>query len=150
MVALMQSPSGRGTMIHETLLTEEGKIAPTSKPKLMMPGSIEDGSAVRLVPAGPILGIAEGIETAFSAWILTEVPCWAALNEVCLRKWEPPIGTQKVIVFGDNDINFVGQAAAYHLAKRLSLRKNPVAVEVRIPETTGHDWNDVLMRNGQL
>lgn len=144
MVALMQAPSGRATMVHETLLTESGQTAPTDKPKLMMHGTIEDGAAVRLVEAGPVLGIAEGIETALSAWILTGTPCWAALNEVCLRKWEPPAGTERVVIFGDNDANFVGQAAAYHLAKRLALQKKPIPVSVSIPDTVGWDWNDVL------
>lgn len=144
LVALMQGPSGKATMIHETLLTEEGKIAPTDKPKLMMPGSIEEGAAVRLCPPAPILGIAEGIETALSVTILSDIPCWAALNEGQLQKWKPPDGTKKVMIFGDNDTNFVGQAAAFILAKRLSLQKIPILAEVRIPDTAGLDWNDIL------
>lgn len=147
MLAIMQAPNGRASMLHTTLLTEEGGKAPGDKVRLFMKGTIERGSAVRLAEHGDVLGIAEGIETAWSATLLTGVPCWAALNEGLLASWEPPAGLVRVVVFGDNDTNFVGQAAAYTLAKRLKVRREPVPqVEVMIPVTDGHDWNDVLMK----
>lgn len=144
LIARMQAPDGKGTMIHQTLLTEDGRIAPTDRPKLMMPGTIADGSAVRLAEFQDELGIAEGIETALSATVITGIPCWAALNEVCLQKWLPPKSAARVVIFGDNDLNYVGQSAAYMLARKISLRKEPPLVEVRIPEKAGYDWNDVL------
>lgn len=144
LIARMQAPDGKGTMIHQTLLTEDGRVAPTDRPKLMMPGTIADGAAVRLAEFIDEIGIAEGIETALSATILTGVPCWAALNEVMLQKWIAPKGVARVVIFGDNDLNFVGQSAAYMLARKISLRKEPPSVDVRIPEKAGDDWNDVL------
>jgi len=45
-----------------------------------MMGSMPTGAAVRLMAHEDVLGIAEGIETAMSASILFNVPCWAALN----------------------------------------------------------------------
>ena len=53
----------------------------------------------------------------------------------------PPVKTIRVIVFGDNDINGVGRAAAGALAKRLIAKGTDV--EVKIPEICG-DWNDQL------
>lgn len=144
MVALMQAPDGRATMVHTTYLTADGNKAPMDNPRLMMPGSIADGAAVRLAPHGEELGVAEGIETALSATVLTGIPCWAALNEVLLQKWIVPAGVKRVIVFGDNDSRFVGQSAAYMLARRISRSKDAPLVEVRIPPTIGDDWNDVL------
>ncbi|QPF87009.1 toprim domain-containing protein [Bradyrhizobium genosp. L] len=144
MVALMQAPDGRAAMVHTTFLTEDGRKAPMDNCRLMMPGTIAEGAAVRLAGHGDVLGIAEGIETALSATALTGFPCWAALNEVLLQKWIAPQEVRQVIVFGDNDSNYVGQSAAYMLARKLIRQKNAPAVDVRIPETIGHDWNDEL------
>jgi putative DNA primase/helicase len=144
MVALMQAPDGRASMVHTTFLTEDGNKAPMDNCRLMMPGTIAEGSAVRLAPHDDVLGIAEGIETALSATVLTGIPCWSALNEVLLQKWVAPPEVSRVVVFGDCDANYVGQSAAYMLARKLSRQKNPPSVEVRIPATIGHDWNDVL------
>jgi len=44
---------------------------------------------VQLMPAGGVLGIAEGIETALSAAVLDGVPVWAALNTSLLARFEP-------------------------------------------------------------
>jgi putative DNA primase/helicase len=88
-----------------------------------------------------VLGIAEGIETALSATALFGVPCWAAVNAGMLAAWQPPPETKRIIVFGDNDPNYAGQAAAYALAARLGSDER--AVEVQIPAEVGADWNDV-------
>lgn len=147
MVAVMKAPDNEVTMVHLTLLTEAGEKAPVDKVKLFMRGNIAMGSAVRLAPAAEMMGIAEGIETALAATLLTGVPCWAALNERLLQQWEPPPEAKRIVVFGDNDRNFVGQAAAYSLAKRLSLRRgNPLRCDVQIPTERGDDWNDVLLK----
>jgi putative DNA primase/helicase len=112
-----------------------------------MPGSLPDSVAIRLSYEGDelssinpkVLGVAEGIETALSVRTLFGVRCWSLINSVMMAKWSPPDDVEKVIIFGDNDRNFAGQAAAYKLANRLS---GKVAVEVKIPHQVG-DWNDV-------
>lgn len=148
MVALMQAPDDRATMVHTTYLTVDGNKAPMDQPRLMMPGTIADGAAVRLAEHGDDLGIAEGIETALSATALTGIPCWAALNAELMKKWSPPETVKRVIIFGDNDASFTGQAAAWHLAHRLAMRK--LDVEVRIPGEIGQDWNDALKSCGRV
>jgi putative DNA primase/helicase len=110
----------------------------------LMPGRLPDNVAIRLGPVAPCLGIAEGIETALSASVLFNVPVWAAISAPLLKKWRPPDGVKKVIIFGDNDENFTGQEAAYSLARSLS---NDVEVEVKIPSIPGWDWNDVQRNN---
>jgi putative DNA primase/helicase len=114
-----------------------------------MPGKIAQGGAIRLAPAAQALGIAEGIETALSAAILFDMPVWATTSEGLLKAWQPPQETKAVVIFGDNDANFVGQAAAYVLAKRLideaRRDKRDLNVEVQIPGVIGQDWNDVLL-----
>lgn len=108
----------------------------------MMPGELPDGAAVRLSPAaGGRLGIGEGIETALAASRRFQVPTWAALNSTMLSKWIPPQGIDEVLVFGDNDLGFGGQSAAYALAHRLAVRLR-LKVEVHIPKLVGMDWAD--------
>lgn len=143
MLALVRDASGQGCQVHRTLLTPQGRKADVDQVRMFMPGPIPEGACVRLMPHEGTLGIAEGIETAFSAAILFDVPCWAALNTSLLKKWQAPADVRRVIVFADNDANFAGQAAAYELARRLA---NNVEVEVRVPAHAGSDWNDELLK----
>lgn len=141
MLAVVEDPEGNATTIHRTYLGPNGK-ADIDTPRALMPGEIGDGSAVRLFPVhGDRLGIAEGIETAFAAAARFSVPVWAALNAGQLAKWQPPSNVRRVIVFGDCDEKFGGQAAAYSLAHRLATKLN-LDVEVKIPDTFGCDWAD--------
>lgn len=141
MIAMLHDKNGKPCNLHRTYLTMDGKKADVEQPRKMMPGKIPDGAAVRLMPVDGVVGIAEGIETAYAASRMFNVPCWAATNEVMLRKFSPPNGVREVWVFGDNDKNFVGQAAAYELARTLT--RDGITVDVRIPHIPGFDWNDV-------
>lgn len=141
LLALVQKDDGEAANIHRTFLGPSGK-ADMENPRAMMPGTLPDGCAVRLFPVhGERLGIAEGIETALAAASRFNVPVWSAINATMLAKWVPPAGVSEVIVFGDSDSKFGGQAAAYQLAHRLAGRHG-VAVEVRIPPILGCDWAD--------
>jgi putative DNA primase/helicase len=146
MIAKMTGPDGLPVMVHRTYLTHDGRKADVPCPRRNMPGRIPDGSAVRLAPIGPVLGIAEGIENAFAGSKLFGVPAWAALNEVILAKWRPPEGVTKVLIFGDNDANFVGQSSAYLLARRIAdmgVSAEPMIPDM-LPGRTKTDWNNVL------
>jgi len=139
LIAAIQDADGRGVSLHRTFL-QDGQKAPVDSPKMLMPGSIPSGSAIRLGRAGDVLGIAEGLETAMAASDAFEIPVWAAVSASLLAEWEPPHGVCEVAIFGDNDANFTGQAAAYQLARRIS-RKN-LEVTVHIPPHAGRDWAD--------
>ncbi|MCE6959995.1 toprim domain-containing protein [Cereibacter sphaeroides] len=143
MVAAIQDKDGLCVSLHRTFL-KDGHKAPVDSPRMVMPGVIPNGSAVRLAEHGEVLGIAEGIETAFSAGDHFQVPTWAALNANLLAEWEPPVGATEVVIFGDNDENYTGQAAAHQLARRL-YRKG-IKVSVQVPPAVGEDWNDVWIR----
>lgn len=141
MLAMVSDPEGRPVNLHRTFLGPNGK-ADMDNPRAMMPGELPDGAAVRLFPVhGARLGIAEGIETAIRASKRFAVPVWSAINSTMLAKWEAPAGVEEVIVFGDSDPAFGGQAAAYALAHRLAARRK-LAVTVQIPERLGLDWAD--------
>jgi putative DNA primase/helicase len=145
MLARFTDASGKPGTIHKTYLTNAGTKASVEKVRLFCAGSVPAGGAVRLAMPGRDLGIAEGIETALAATKIFSIPTWSALSAGGVQKFEPPVDTKRLIIFGDNDQNGVGQQAAYKLAARLSGR---IQVEVRIPEKSDTDWNDVLLGCG--
>jgi putative DNA primase/helicase len=148
MIAMVTGPDGAPSILHRTYLTTDGRKASVDAPRRLMPGTVAKGAAIRLAPAGDALGIAEGIETALSASALFGVPCWAAVNAGMLALWRPPHEVRRIVIFGDNDASYTGQAAAYALAGRL--RSEGFIVEVEVPAEPEADWNDVhrLRRSG--
>jgi putative DNA primase/helicase len=141
MLARVTDPTGRPCNLHKTYLSATGAKASVEPVRMFCRGKMPPGSAVRLAPVGPVLGVAEGIETALAAQLLFGFPVWACLSASQLMTFEPAIGTQRLVVCGDNDADGTGQRAAYTLASRLATR---LPLEVRIPDETDTDWNDVL------
>lgn len=141
MVAKIVAHNDCAVNLHLTALTPQGFKADVETPKRVMPGKLPDGCAIRLAPAAPVMGVAEGIETAISAALMFDMPVWACVNGTLLSKWIPPEVAESVTVFGDNDGNYSGHAKAYHLANRLEVQFKR-KVEVRFPPTIGTDWND--------
>jgi putative DNA primase/helicase len=120
--------------------------------KTLPPITTIKGGSVRLFDPDEELGIGEGVETRLAAHELFRVPVWAALTEGGIRAFQPPPGLLRLHIFGDNDANYVGQAAAYDLAKRLHREtKGQLSVEVHIPPLVKgdkSDWLDVLNDGG--
>ena len=141
MLAMLTAPDGKASMIHRTYLTEDGQKAAVGKQKMFMPGNIMEGSAVRLGPVCDKMGIGEGLENSLSAAKIHGISCWAAMSTRLLEKFRPPEGVKKLIIFGDLDSNFSGQASAYVLAHRIC---DMVEVELRFPPNLDVDWTDYL------
>ncbi len=142
MVAKLVTPDGMPSTLHVTFIDGNKKADVPSPRKLLPPARPIKGGAVRLFPAGPVLGIAEGIETALAAAELYRIPVWAALTAGNLFDFVPPPGTKKVIVFADRDASFTGEAVGYGLARRLVAKG--LEAEVFVPSKPG-DFNDVLL-----
>lgn len=144
MIARVTDENDSGINIHRTFLIRKDDKSVTRTEKKIMKGEIPKGSAIRLSEVQEVLGIAEGIETALSAWKLFGVPTWSLISTVGMVNWIPPEEVKTVVVYADNDENYAGQAAAYAIANKLVTRfkKN---VEVRIPPRVGWDWNDALI-----
>lgn len=144
MIALISDADGNPVNVHLTALTRDGRKNEAVSPiKRVMAGKLPEGCAIRIWDAGPVMGIAEGIETAMAAAIMFKMPVWAAINGALLAKWIPPEVARTVYIFGDNDENFTGQSKAFALANRISVQYEREVV-VKIPDQIGQDWNDVL------
>lgn len=144
MVAAVLDAQGETVALHRTYLTEEGEKADVPSPRKVVGSFSGESPAIELFEFDDALGAAEGIETALCAAELFSIPVWSLVSAGQLAKFRIPEGLKRFVVFGDNDENFTGQAAAYELARRVK-RENPdCRVEVMIPEETGSDWNDVL------
>jgi len=150
MAAKVSDADGRGVSVHKTYLLTNGEVAGFNPNKLLMAGSIPPGSAIRLTEPAESMGIAEGIETAMSASILTGIPTWSAISAPLLKQFQPPKICNFLTIFADNDVNFTGHSAAYDLARRLKMTNPEMKIEVCVPPRIG-DWNDVLRekRNDQ-
>lgn len=141
MLALVQSPTGEGVTMHRTYITFDGQKANVSTVKKLMPGLPMAGAAVRLYAEAPVMGVAEGIETAIAASMMFKIPVWSAISASGVTSFIPPESCRELIVFADNDENMVGQKAAYQLAARMS---GDISVKVEIPKRVGTDWADCL------
>jgi len=101
-----------------------------------------NGSAIRLHPLNGSIKIVvgEGIETTLSSAKMFGLPGLATGTAGLLEKLEIPAQIKEVVIAGDNDASFTGQASAYILAKRLT--KEGKKCKVCIPTKSGTDFND--------
>jgi len=147
MVSLVRDNAGKSITYHVTYLTNDGFKAAVDAQKKVVSELGENGYHVELYPVNDIMGVAEGIETAIAARVLSGIPTWATINSNGMKDFLPPDGVTKVVVFADNDNNFTGQAAAYELARKLAAKK--LEVNVMLPGEAG-DWNDELVKRIRL
>jgi putative DNA primase/helicase len=136
LLALVRDHEGKPVSIHRTFLGESGHIG-----RAMMPGDLGDSIAIRLgAPVDGVLGIAEGLETAVAVRERFGVVCWSTVTAGFLAKFEPPEGLTRLLIFGDSDKSYTGQAAAYCCAKRVVVKG--LSTGVHIPPELGLDWAD--------
>ena len=141
MLARLTNAEGKFITLHRTYLTADGSKAPVHSAKKLAAGAVENG-VIRLYPAGGVVCLAEGIETALSVHALTG-----------MKRFGPetiPDGVRTIRICGDNDRSYAGAAGAYELASRLRRSRPELEVSVHIPQAAGTDWNDVLLAHGML
>jgi putative DNA primase/helicase len=132
----VHGPDGDLRSVHRIYVAD---VEP--RKKLMAAVEKVPGGAIRLFDPADTLGIAEGPETAIAAYQRDGVPTWAGISSTILEGFQPPAGVRCIVIFGDNDLNFEGQRAAYSLARRLV--REGYGVDVRIPPRPGADWLDM-------
>jgi putative DNA primase/helicase len=136
-VARFTLPDGSLGTLHRTFLerSKPAKATIISADGEILPAKLNDvtlsklnGGAVRLMePRDGEIGVAEGMETAYAAYMLFGVSVWYCLNRVLLSSFVVPegLGIRVVHVFADFDAidpktrQSPGMAAALALAKRL-------------------------------
>jgi|TARA_R100000365_G_C2742660_1_gene71319 DNA primase len=137
MIAGVTDLNGDICAVQRTFLRPDGLgKAPIKSPKMSL-GPIGQG-AVRLGDFGPIIGIAEGVETGLSAMELYQVPSMVVLGSR-LSKLILPKSVGKVVIFADR--GHAGERAAEEA--RAEYRRQGRAVVVRFSEV-GDDFNDEL------
>ncbi len=158
MLALVSAADGRPVTLHRTYLRTDGLgKAPVPSPKKLMAHACSvplTGAAIRLFPvdaaANPVLGIAEGIETALAVQAMTGMPVWACVSATLLQGFRPPTDITRLAVWADKDRSGAGAHAAGMLQERLgdALDVRTLLPDAPIPANArGIDWADVwLMR----
>ena len=126
--------------IHRTFLSNEACTkAGFDKPKRAL-GSLGEAAVRLFAPASGRLGLAEGIESALSAYALTGIPVWATLGNERFGLVSVPESVTELHLFVDHDAGGELAAsrglAAYALAER--------TIHIRKPSSRGTDWNDEL------
>lgn len=149
MVGLVRNSQSYPASLHVTYLDLEGNKAPVDNPRKQMTPIIDwKGGAIRLekLKKDQDLCICEGIETALALKILHPEFCvWSCLNSGGLEDFMIPGDVNVIHIAGDNDYSFTGHAAVFAFAKRMRLEKKSLG-KILIPETTGDDFNDVLLK----
>ena len=146
MVAILRNPKGQPGTLHVTYLAQDGSAkAPVGSPKKIL-SSPPEGGAIRLWSPGERLVVAEGIETAMAAAWWFQEGAWATYSADFMEKLQVPDEVREVVVVGDNDRSFRGQAAAYALAHRVYLKRK--AVTVVLPPDPDTDFLDMVNAGG--
>jgi len=143
LIAAVQRPDRAVIALQATFLrSSDGAKAPVSVPRMTV-GALGNG-AVRLGAAGPMLGVAEGVETGLSAMAMTGVPVWCALGAARLHRVRVPDEVREVVIFADSDN--AGQRAADRTAELHTKAGRRVVIRTPIDAS---DWNDVLRALGK-
>lgn len=140
LVARVENVAGETIAIWRIYLTEDGKKAPVSNPKLGLGPAA--GGAVRIGGTGPIVGAAEGVESAFGAWSLINYrnPVWACLSTSGMMNVEFPLDVEAVAIFPDGDRPWKTEngelvpdvPAGRRAARRLAERCDEAGIEARM------------------
>jgi len=135
MIAAVHQPYEGVTAIQKTLIRPD-----FSRGDRMTKGPLGNG-AVRLGAPQEVMGIAEGVETALSAMMLTGMSVWASLGGKRLHNVELPPFVREVHIFCDNDQP--GREAAYRASDvHRALGRD---VEIRRPPKEFKDYNDFIV-----
>lgn len=157
-LARFELPDGRLGTLHRTFLERR---SPAKACIVTAAGEVLDpklndmtlnplaGGAVRLMePVNGEIGVAEGLETAYAARMLSGVPMWYCLNVGLLRQFVVPdgLGIRVVHIFVDfDDVDpktgqSVGVAGGIELARRL--RAEGFTAIIHRPRVRGTDFCD--------
>ncbi|MFB0613426.1 DUF7146 domain-containing protein [Aurantiacibacter poecillastricola] len=124
--------------IHRTFLSGNAR-ADFDKPKRAL-GALGEAAVRLFAPVSGKLGLAEGVESAMSAYALTGIPVWATLGNERFGLVSVPESVTELHLFVDHD-------AGGELAESRGLAayaRDGRTIHVRKPSSRDTDWNDEL------
>ena len=124
--------------VHRTFLSGNAK-ADFDKPKRAL-GALGEAAVRLFAPDTGKLGLAEGIESAMSAYALTGIPVWATLGNERFGLVSVPESVTELHLFVDHDAGGELAASRGLAAYAREGRK----IRVRKPTARDTDWNDEL------
>lgn len=124
--------------VHRTFLSGNAK-ADFDKPKRAL-GALGEAAVRLFAPASGKLGLAEGIESAMSAYALTGIPVWASLGNERFGLVSVPESVTELHLFVDHDAG--GELAASRGLEAYA--RDGRTIHVRRPSSRDTDWNDEL------
>jgi putative DNA primase/helicase len=156
MLAIVRDTDCKSLTLHRTFLADDGQgKANVSRQKMMMaqPRPLK-GACIRIdqpveTPAGKLIGIAEGIETALSIREATGCPMWIGISDRIMEQVVFPEDVKFIIVWADIEPSGAGLRAAETL--RSIWEPKGVKVIVEAPHLMNRDkadWNDVYQEIG--
>ena len=123
MVSVFRNVDNKVSTLHITYLDDEGNKLSVDHPKKILPVILPmNGCGIRLFEPDRHIALAEGVETALAVYQLENIPCWATGSAGNTEKIELPQEVKFVTIYVDEDENYAGAKAAYHLANRLSIK----------------------------
>lgn len=137
LIGCVQDAEGGVTAVQTIFLRPDGRGKAGITPPKPVTGPMVNG-AVRLGDAAPMLGIAEGIETALSARQIFSLPVWATLGASRLGAVKLPDIVREVIIFADNGES--GRAAADKAARAYMEQDRTFLIQY--PPDEFSDFND--------
>ncbi|WP_298636654.1 toprim domain-containing protein [uncultured Umboniibacter sp.] len=154
MVAAIRDVFGSVIALHRTYLTFDGAKADVEMARKMttLSRDFTPSAAIQLGGLSDEIGIAEGIETAWAAMSVYQLPVWARVTSSLLPSFRPPARVRKVHIFADKDRSNDGQSKGARL--RDALLASGVDAELHIPEgqirdaAKSLDFAEVLDRFG--
>lgn len=159
-VCAIRDPKGQIVTLHRTYITKKGMKAAVGEAKKMMTvpdGMTVTGGAIRLgTPTDGILGLAEGLETAWSPARALKITTWCAVNANGLENFVVPddVDVHTIIIWEDKDRSLRGEQASQVAKAKLEAEGYNVFIMKPSspipPRAKGVDWNDVLVNQGIL
>lgn len=153
LVCRVDDVMGQLSSVWRIFLRGDGRKADVDNAKLGLGPA--GGGAVRLGGVASHIGIAEGVETALAASLLTvgKIPVWAALSTAGMIGLEVPLGVSRITVFPDGDRPLrkkgheyeaaipAGRKAAQALFARLT--EEGIRASIAAEPPPGKDYNDL-------
>ncbi|MGX9426274.1 DUF7146 domain-containing protein [Bradyrhizobium sp. LeoA1S1] len=142
LVALIQDiVTGEPVGVHRRELTFDG----TSSAPPMALGPKSHGAIMLASPRDGELTIGEGVETCLAGMMLGFEPAWSVLDAGGIAKFPILDHVQRLTILVDNDGSGTGQRAATTCHDRWAAAGK--GVRRVMPNTSGHDANDLLHAN---